>query len=287
MEKTLESLRQRVQQIKKKRPGYGVVLDFFVQVRESQAASAASSQVDAAKVIKAWQGRAAEEGFPLVQKDEFPIDMAASVSLFHKLCEIGKTANPGMAEQVEQIIKAFADAPVDLEKLLSGGGKEQTIEQFAADRNLDTQVLSFLVRSSTRPSIEAGREQLCGEVELKAWRQCYCPVCGSQPSLSLLKGEGGVRHSLCSYCGCQWRIDRLSCTVCGNKEQETLQYFCGEGEEVYRIDLCDKCHHYIKTIDYRGLGEADPSLEDLATMHLDVVAAQKGYTRAVPDFWGA
>ena len=94
-----------------------------------------------------------------------------------------------------------------------------------------------------------------------------------------------MRYSLCSYCGCQWRIDRLSCSVCGGKEQGALHYFYGEGEDACRIDLCDACHHYIKTIDYRNLEESDPCLEDLATLHLDLLAAQKGYRRAVPNPW--
>ena len=96
-----------------------------------------------------------------------------------------------------------------------------------------------------------------------------------------------MRYSLCSCCGCQWKIDRLSCSVCGSREQGALHYFCGEGEDACRIDLCDTCHHYIKTIDYRSLEESDPSLEDLATLHLDVLAARKGYRRAVPNPWTA
>ena len=105
------------------------------------------------------------------------------------------------------------------------------------------------------------------------------------PALSLLKGDGGIRYSRCSHCACQWRVDRLSCSVCGNKDPGTLHYFCGEGEEAHRIDLCDACHHYIKTIDCRSLEAADPITEDLATLHLDVVAVQKGYERAVPNPW--
>ena len=72
---------------------------------------------------------------------------------------------------------------------------------------------------------------------------------------------------------------------CGNKDQGSLQYFYGEGEDSYRIDLCDKCHRYIKTIDYRSLEGSDPILEDLATLHLDVLAVQKGYTKFVPHLW--
>ena len=52
-----------------------------------------------------------------------------------------------------------------------------------------------------------------------------------------------------------------------------------------RVDLCDSGHHYIKTIDVRALEAPDPVLEDLATLHLDLVAVQKGYARAVPSPW--
>ena len=38
-------------------------------------------------------------------------------------------------------------------------------------------------------------------------------------------------------------------------------------------------------IDCRSLEAPDPGLEDLATLHLDVVAVQKGYERSVPNPW--
>jgi FdhE protein len=52
-----------------------------------------------------------------------------------------------------------------------------------------------------------------------------------------------------------------------------------------RIDLCDSCRHYIKTIDVRALDAPDPCLEDLATLHLDVIAGEKGYSRVVLNPW--
>ena len=36
MEKELERFRERAQQLKEKRPGYGEILDFYVKVREAQ-----------------------------------------------------------------------------------------------------------------------------------------------------------------------------------------------------------------------------------------------------------
>jgi FdhE protein len=287
MEKAMGTLRERARQLKEKRPGYGAVLDFYVLVRESQATSKASVRVGPVKVKKDGKGLQLEEGLSLVEKVDLPIDMEASIDLFRSMCRLGSAANSHIATQVEKIDQALLDCTINLKSLLGGSWKEESIEQVAADRGFDARVLSFLVQSSTRPSIEAGMEQLRSEVDAETWLKSHCPVCGSLPSLNLLKGEGGKRYSLCSYCGYQWRIDRLSCSVCSNKEQGSLKYFYGEGEEAYRIDLCDKCNHYIKTIDYRNLEESDPSLEDLATLHLDVLAAQKGYERSVSNPWTA
>jgi len=80
-------------------------------------------------------------------------------------------------------------------------------------------------------------------------------------------------------------MDRMICPFCNNQEQESLHYFYAEGEDAYRIDLCDKCNQYIKTLDLRKMEESDPPLEDLATVHLDILASQKGYKRPVPNPW--
>jgi len=284
-EKELGTLRGRVQQLKEKRPGYGEILDFYLQVKEAQVKTKASLKMDPIKLKKGRKDLLAKEGLSLIQKEDFLLEIEASIKLFQSLCQLGKAANPHMAEQVEKISKTLNNKTIDLEKLFKGGAKEQEVEHIAAELGLDTRIFSFLIQSSIRPSIEVGMEQLRGELDSETWLKNHCPVCGSLPSLSLLKGEGGKRYSLCSYCGYEWRIGRLSCAVCGNKEQGSLKYFYGEGEETYRIDLCDKCHHYIKTIDYRNLDESDPCLDDLATLHLDLLASQKGYKRPVPNPW--
>ena len=281
----MEKLKERIQQIKKKRPGYGEILDFYQKVKKAQDESKASLKIEPIKLRKERKELLAKEGFSLIPKEDYPLDIEASVKLFQSLCQIGKETNPHMAEQVEKINKALNNKKIDLKKLLKRGVKQQKIEQVAAELGLDEKVFSFLIQSSVRPSIETGMEQLRSELDPETWLKSHCPVCGSLPSLSLLKGEGGKRYLLCSYCGYQWRVDRLFCPFCNNKEQGSLKYFLGEGEEAYRIDLCDQCRQYIKTIDYRNLEESDPVLEDLGTLHLDLLASQKGYKRPVPNPW--
>lgn len=277
--------KERIQQIKKKRPGYGKILDFYQEVKEAQANVKASLEIDPIHLKKEWKELLAKEGFSLIQKEDFPLDIESSVKLFQTLYQIGKDANPYMAEQARKIEEAIENKRIDLKRLFKKGVKEKNIEQVADELGLDKKVFLFLVQSSMRPSVEAGMEKLRSELDPEAWLKGYCPLCGSLPTLSLLKEDVGKRYLLCSYCGYEWRVDRIFCPLCSNKDQEFLHYLVAEGEEAHRIDLCEKCHQYIKTIDLRKIEESDPVLEDLATLHLDILASQKGYKRPVPNPW--
>jgi len=281
----LENLKKRIQQLKKKRPGYKEILTFYQKIKEDQEKLKSSLRIEPLRLKKEWKDLLSREGFPLFEKKDFPIDIESSITLFHSLCKIGKEANLHMAEEVRKIEEVLINRKIDLKKLLKDGFKNQKVEQISDEFGFDKKVFLFLVQSSIRPSIEAGMERLRSELDPETWLKGYCPVCGSLPHLSLLKEEVGKRYLLCSYCGYEWRIERLVCPFCGNKDQESLQYFYAEGEETYRIDLCDKCHQYIKTIDLRKIEEIDPVLEDLATLHLDILAFQKGYKRPVPNPW--
>jgi FdhE protein len=284
-ETSLENLKKRIQQLKKKRPGYKQILDFYQKVKEAQDQVKPSLRIDSIRPKKEWKELLAKEGFSLISKEDFPLDIEASDKLFQDLCQIEKEANPHMAEQMKKIKEAIDDKRMDLKKLLKKGVKRQRIEQMADELGLDKKVFLFLVQSSIKPSVEAGMEQLRGEIDPETWLKGYCPICGSLPSLSLFKEEVGKRYLLCSFCGYQWRIDRIFCPFCENKDQKSLHYFLAEGEEAYRIDLCEKCHQYIKTVDLRKMEESDLFLEDLATPHLDFLATQKGYKRPIPNPW--
>ncbi len=281
----MEKLKKRIQQLKKKRPGYKETLDFYQKVREEQEKVKPSLNIKSIPLKKEWKDLLSREGFSLLERKDFPIDLETSIKLFSSLCTIGKEANPHMAEEAKKIEEILHQKRIDLKGLLIGRVKESNIEDTTEALRLDKKIFSFFIQESMRPSIEAGVERLFNELETENWLKGFCPICGSPPYLSLLKEEVGKRFLLCSFCGYQWLIERLVCPFCGNKEQESLQYFHAEGEEAHRIDLCDKCHQYIKTIDLRKIEAIDPILEDLATLHLDILASQKGYKRPIPNSW--
>jgi len=283
----LEKLKKRIQQLKKKRPGYKEILDFYRKVREEQEKAKPSVDVNPVPLKEEWKDPLFKEGFSLLERKDFPIDLETSINLFRSLCDIGKEANPHMAEEVKKIEEALDQKRIDLEEILTGGFKENKIQAITDEFGFDRKLFSFIIQESIRPSIAVEVERLSKELETETWQKGLCPICGSLPHLSLLKEEIGKRYLLCSFCGYQWRIGRLVCPFCGNNKQESLQYFCAEGEEAYRIDLCDNCHQYIKTIDLRKIEGVDPILEDLATVHLDILASQRDYKRPVPNPWTA
>jgi len=281
----MEPLKKRIQQIKKKRPGYKAMLDFYQKIREEQRKTKSSLTLKPIALKKEWKDLLEKEGFPLLEKKDFPLDIEASLSLFKSLCQIGKEANPHMAEEVKKIEKAMSEKKIDMSTLFKEGGNEQKVEEIAKEFGLDKKILLFFIHSSLKPSIETGVEKLSHEIETESWMRGSCPVCGSLPCLSLLKEDVGKRYLLCSHCGYQWRIDRMICPYCNNRDHESLQFFYAEEEKTHRVDLCEKCHQYIKTIDLRTIGETDFLLEDLATLHLDIVASKRGYKRPVPNPW--
>jgi FdhE protein len=51
-----------------------------------------------------------------------------------------------------------------------------------------------------------------------------------------------------------------------------------ENDEAHRVDVCDSCKRYIKTIDSRQMNRGINLLvENLSTLALDIVAQKEGF----------
>lgn len=281
----MQRLKERTEALKKRRPGYEKILEFYLKVREEQEKVQKILKVDSVPLSKELKDLLAKEGMPLLERRDFPLDFEACAALFHQLCQIAQETNPHLSEQVQKIEEHLKGEPSSLRRLFQEALDERRIEGFAGAFGADPKVLHFLLRASIQPSVDLTRERLLHEVDRELWQRTCCPLCGSLPYLALLKEETGKRYLLCSFCSCEWRIDRLLCPFCGNGDQGSLHYFTAEGEETRRVNLCDKCHQYIKTILVGESAGFDPCLEDLASLHLDLVASQKGYRRPVPQLW--
>lgn len=225
------------------------------------------------------------KNLPFINKEDFIIDLDNSIELFKNLCEISKNVNDKMNKNVYLLEDAIYNKNLEIKELIENYHKESYLEFISSKFGIDLQILKFFIYTAITPSIKKNVENLINYVNVKQWLKGYCPMCGSMPIISILREEG-KRYLLCSYCYFEWLTERIKCPFCENNDHNTLHYFFEEKDEIHRIDLCDRCKQYIKTIDSRKQNyEMDIIIEDIVTLHLDIIAIEKGYKKPVSNFW--
>lgn len=256
-------------------------------------------------------------GIPLLLGEDLPLDPVAMRMLFIRLCRIiGEVGGPTPAAQEKsgwslfsrgrpdpaqlleqahngneaalrataagQIRRAVEQNQLDLLAVWSAlaSGDSHSIEATARDLKLDADLLRTLAQNSLKPALRAWAHGFKGKIDLDQWRRGQCPICGSPPALAEIQGKEGGRHLRCGMCGANWSYPRLQCAFCHNQDYKSLGYFSVEGQEgKYSVQICEVCHNYIKVI-----VTFDPTLvdllpvEDLATLHLDMIATERGYS---------
>ncbi|MBE6084417.1 MAG: formate dehydrogenase accessory protein FdhE [Selenomonas ruminantium] len=108
------------------------------------------------------------------------------------------------------------------------------------------------------------------------WNKNFCPICGRQPVMAHLRKEkeGRARFLLCDGCHTEWPFARVGCVYCGNTDLTKMHILEPEEQTAMRMDVCDVCQSYIKT--YNEEGAESVYLHDWATIHLDLLAEEKG-----------
>jgi FdhE protein len=269
-----------------KQPEYTEILRFYEKILELQSIASPSLYLKVPKLEKPVMDISQKEGFPLISRNEFMIDVPASSALFEAICTMAKNANEKMGNVIRTLEEAFSINALRCEDLLKRNADEVYIDSVIRDFDVDKAILKFLIHMSIYPSLNAHAEILKDQIDLKQWLRGYCPICGSTPHMSQFNADGQRFHQ-CSYCGFDWPGERLKCPFCENSDHKKLHYFYAEGDEAYRADLCDNCYQYIKTVDSRKLDyEPDLNLEDIVTIHLDILASEKGYKRPGNSPWG-
>jgi FdhE protein len=115
-----------------------------------------------------------------------------------------------------------------------------------------------------------------------------CPVCGSKPLVGVLRaeGEGGKRSLICSLCASEWEYRRIVCPACGEEDVHKLAVYTAEQFKHVRVEACDTCHAYIKTVDLTKNGNAVPIVDELATIPLNLWATEHGYVKLQTNLLG-
>lgn len=118
-----------------------------------------------------------------------------------------------------------------------------------------------------------------------------CPVCGTPPVASVVRIGGahdGYRYLCCPLCSVETHLVRVTCSHCSETRGIAYHHIEG-GPEAIKAETCEGCRSYRK-IFYQNKDQfVEPVADDLASLALDVLMGEEGYTRSSgnPLLWQA
>jgi FdhE protein len=74
--------------------------------------------------------------------------------------------------------------------------------------------------------------------------------------------------------------------ACAENDERRLCYFRAAEFDHVRVDVCETCGHYIKSVDLTRLGRAVPLVDEVAAGALDLWAHERGYTKVTRNLIG-
>ena len=222
-----------------------------------------------------------QKGFPLLSCEMLKIDELSAQKFFAQLLQVLHDHGQQGQDELKTLQEAFVAERLELSKLLCAvfERNRDPITNTASTIGIQPALLEYTLATALGAGLQRCRE-LGLKSEIQDWNHGYCPICGGLPSIAELSGEEGKKKLQCGQCANSWGFHRMTCTHCGNTEHDSLGYFTAEGEPGYRVDICRKCSGYLKVVDSREKGEGLPlEIEDVATLHLDLLATREGFSR--------
>lgn len=142
-----------------------------------------------------------------------------------------------------------------------------------------SQPQEFLARAFLQPFAVLAR--LRSGADWGEYNRSLCPFCGHKPGAGILRprGDGGSRSLLCSFCLAEWDFRRIVCAGCGEEDYKKLPVYTADDFDYVRVESCDTCKQYLKTIDLTKNGLADTIVDEIAAAPLDLWAREQGYSK--------
>ena len=215
------------------------------------------------------------------------LDFAAKLSSAQAKCALDPLGS--LEKDADQIIKRtrpilelIAERSEAAEKRLDDDPKTAVtrLSVFWNDDDND-----YIARALLQPYAEALRDRKMEPDRLH--RRGHCPFCGAAPWISFRKGEeAGFRYLSCSLCGLDWSFNRLSCPACGEEDPHKLPMFQSDVHKNVRLEACETCRRYVKSIDLTIDARPVPAVDDLLSLSMDLWALEEDFTRIEPGIAG-
>jgi FdhE protein len=251
---------RRAETLAAQHPFAGEILNFYIRAAHFQAQLYQRIERSSASV-------SAASGLP-----ELP-ELLGSFPLFLELVE---SHAPSRLAQVAR----------DLKHTRSDSWADLLNDSWSATEQPVAEPGAFLALVFLQPYAEFVRSRVA--VQLEGYAHAYCPFCSRKPAVAVMRpmGDGARRNLLCGFCLCEWEFRRIVCPKCDEKDHAKLPVYTAEEFSYIRVECCDTCRTYIKSIDLSKNGLADPLVDELASIPLDLWALERGYEKLHPNLLG-
>ena len=146
----------------------------------------------------------------------------------------------------------------------------------------------YLSRAFLRPYAEVLAAQ--GVTLERPRHEGHCPACGNGAVVSVRReipeATGAARSLVCALCGTEWPFPRIRCAACREQDPAKLPTFQTTAHPLVRIEVCETCRHYVKSLDLTLDARLVPEVDDLASLAMDLWAVEEGWTRLEPGWAG-
>jgi len=191
---------------------------------------------------------AMKQGFPALQDD------------LEKLEEIIKNENISIYDY-------FKSYPADGDTIIAG---------WTSEFNINAAAVALLLKTISRIILEKRSQNI--EWKWGNWEKGYCPVCGTYPSIAMIKEKIAERWLHCSQCGYEWKFSRVICPYCEDEAYKEMPFFFVEDKGNDCAFACDKCKRYLITLTRMSdLIVRDLDISAISLTHLDIIMQDKGF----------
>jgi formate dehydrogenase accessory protein FdhE len=200
------------------------------------------------------------------------------------------------AGEIAELLPAFesflrlvrAKGPTPLAELTDALGGRDFLAQLLATAWVTpaSDAAGFLALACLQPYAELMRSRSkAGPAQLS---YALCPFCRRKPGVGVIRqlGDGGAKSLVCSFCSAEWEFRRIVCPGCGEEQERQLAVFTASEFDLMRVECCDTCKTYIKTVDLTKDGRAEPVVDEIASAPLDLWARERGYVKLQSNLMG-
>ena len=229
------------------------------------------------------------QGVPVLK--EWQIDVPRDLFLLSadSIIPAMKKCFPNIAELLDKVLSHLHNSDSGFFQLIPHG--ETSSDGDPADSQVmdvvrEPELLQFVTALITKPFAEKISDALTPLPSNLNWTKGYCPICGSWPESSFIRGTEGKRSLRCSFCAHEWGFPRLVCPFCENDDQKKLELFYSEDRSFERAELCHSCKKYVVGLDTRNMiFQPAAAVAAIGMIYLDILAQEKGFTPGAICAW--